>query len=123
MAMAKMATQKMPNPRNHKTKLPRRLAPGKEPSSQKLSHVDAAGRARMVDVGPKPVTDREAVAEGFITLQASTLRAIADETVPKGEVLGVVGHDTTTGRVDSLTTTRQPSRARCASSDVACCLP
>ena len=84
-----MATQKMPNPRNHKTKLPRRLAPGKEPSSQKLSHVDAAGRARMVDVGPKPVTDREAVAEGFITLQASTLRAIADETVPKGEVLGV----------------------------------
>jgi cyclic pyranopterin monophosphate synthase len=42
----------------------------------------------MVDVGPKPITRRRAVAEGYITLQPSTLRAIADETVPKGEVLG-----------------------------------
>jgi cyclic pyranopterin phosphate synthase len=42
----------------------------------------------MVDVGRKPVTAREALAEGFIVLQAATLRAIADETVPKGEVLG-----------------------------------
>ena len=41
----------------------------------------------MVDVGSKPVTAREAVAEGFITLQAQTIRAIAEETVPKGEVL------------------------------------
>lgn len=41
----------------------------------------------MVDVGGKPVTAREAVAEGFITLAAATLRAIADERVPKGEVL------------------------------------
>ena len=54
----------------------------------KLSHVDAAGRARMVDVGHKPATARRAVAEGFITLQAATLQAIADETVPKGEVFG-----------------------------------
>jgi cyclic pyranopterin phosphate synthase len=52
-----------------------------------LTHLDAEGRARMVDVGHKPVTAREAVAEGFITLQAATLRAIADGTVPKGEVL------------------------------------
>jgi cyclic pyranopterin phosphate synthase len=55
----------------------------------RLTHVDAAGRARMVDVGQKPVTDREAIAEGFITLQKSTLQAIADGAVPKGEVLGV----------------------------------
>lgn len=41
----------------------------------------------MVDVGHKPVTAREAVAEGFITLQAATLRAIAEGKVPKGEVL------------------------------------
>ena len=41
----------------------------------------------MVDVGTKPVTARQAVAEGFIILQPQTLRAIADETVPKGEVL------------------------------------
>ena len=41
----------------------------------------------MVDVGAKPVTAREAVAEGFVMLAAETLRAIADESVPKGEVL------------------------------------
>lgn len=41
----------------------------------------------MVDVGPKPMTAREAAAEGFISLQPKTLRAIADGTVPKGEVL------------------------------------
>lgn len=55
---------------------------------QKLTHLDAAGKAQMVDVGGKPLSRREAVAEGYITLQKSTLQAIADETVPKGEVLG-----------------------------------
>jgi cyclic pyranopterin phosphate synthase len=54
----------------------------------RLSHLTPRGKARMVDVGPKPITRRRAVAEGYITLQPSTLRAIADETVPKGEVLG-----------------------------------
>ena len=54
----------------------------------KLSHLDDAGRARMVDVGAKPVTAREATAEGYVMLQPATLRAIADGTVPKGEVLG-----------------------------------
>jgi cyclic pyranopterin phosphate synthase len=53
----------------------------------KLTHLDKKGRAKMVDVGAKPITRREALAEGFITLQASTLRAIAEEKVPKGEVL------------------------------------
>jgi cyclic pyranopterin phosphate synthase len=53
----------------------------------KLSHIDEKGRARMVDVGHKPTTAREAVAEGFITLLPGTLRAIANDTVPKGEVL------------------------------------
>lgn len=52
-----------------------------------LTHLDSQGNARMVDVGHKPVTAREAVAEGFITLQAATLRAIAEDKVPKGEVL------------------------------------
>ncbi len=41
----------------------------------------------MVDVGQKPVTAREAVAEGFITVQQSTILAITTGTVPKGEVL------------------------------------
>src|SRR3954447_25949243 len=56
--------------------------------SAKLTHLDDAGRARMVDVGHKPVTAREAVAEGFVMLRPDTLRAIAEERVPKGEVLG-----------------------------------
>jgi cyclic pyranopterin phosphate synthase len=54
----------------------------------RLSHLDDSGRARMVDVGQKPVTAREAMAEGYIVLQPSTLRAIAEDRVPKGEVLG-----------------------------------
>src|SRR5215213_2462280 len=54
----------------------------------KLTHLDEKGAARMVDVGHKPVTAREAVAEGYVTLQPATLRAIADDAVPKGEVLG-----------------------------------
>jgi cyclic pyranopterin phosphate synthase len=54
-----------------------------------LSHVDEAGRAQMVDVSAKPVSVREAIAEGFISLEAETLRAIAEGTVPKGEVLAV----------------------------------
>ena len=55
----------------------------------KLTHLDAAGRATMVDVGHKAPTAREAVAEGTITLQPATLSAIAAGTVPKGEVLAV----------------------------------
>ncbi len=51
------------------------------------THLDDKGAARMVDVGAKAVTAREAVAEGYITLRPATLRAIADERVPKGEVL------------------------------------
>jgi len=57
-------------------------------SKTRLTHLDDAGSARMVDVGHKPVTAREAVAEGFIVLRPDTLRAIAEERVPKGEVLG-----------------------------------
>ncbi len=41
----------------------------------------------MVDVGHKPATAREAVAEGFVVMRPATLQAIADETLPKGEVL------------------------------------
>src|SRR5438874_7853029 len=55
----------------------------------KLSHVDEGGRAQMVDVSAKPVSLREAVAEGFISLAPATLRAIAEGKVPKGEVLAV----------------------------------
>jgi cyclic pyranopterin phosphate synthase len=55
---------------------------------QKLTHLDESGKAKMVDIGAKPVTARRAVAEGFVLLLPETLRAIAEERVPKGEVLG-----------------------------------
>src|SRR2546423_15353046 len=55
----------------------------------KLSHVDEGGRAQMVDVSGRTVSLREAVAEGFISLAAEALRAIAEGKVPKGEVLAV----------------------------------
>jgi cyclic pyranopterin phosphate synthase len=52
-----------------------------------LSHLDEQGQAQMVDVGHKSPTAREAEGEGFVLMQAATLRAIAEESVPKGEVL------------------------------------
>ena len=52
-----------------------------------LTHLDEHGAARMVDVGQKPVTARQAIAEGFVQMQGRTLRAIADEKIPKGEVI------------------------------------
>jgi cyclic pyranopterin phosphate synthase len=55
----------------------------------RLTHLDSKGRAKMVDVSAKRVTQREAIAEGYVEMLGSTLRAIADETVPKGEVLAV----------------------------------
>ena len=55
----------------------------------KLTHVDEQGRARMVDVGDKEVTRRSATAEGWIRMQPSTLEAIRQDTVKKGDVLAV----------------------------------
>jgi cyclic pyranopterin phosphate synthase len=55
----------------------------------RLTHLDAAGAARMVDVGAKAVTRREAVARGAVRMGADTFRRIADRTVEKGDVLGV----------------------------------
>jgi cyclic pyranopterin phosphate synthase len=55
----------------------------------KLSHVDEAGRARMVDVGDKPVTVRTAAAEGAIRMSRETFRIVANQQVAKGDVLAV----------------------------------
>ena len=55
--------------------------------ASKLTHLDEKGAARMVDVGGKPVTARRAVAEGYISMRPATLQAIAEDRVPKGEVL------------------------------------
>jgi cyclic pyranopterin monophosphate synthase len=53
----------------------------------RLSHVDARGKVRMVDVGEKPVTAREAVARGEITMSAAALKQIRDARVAKGDPL------------------------------------
>ena len=58
-------------------------------NSIKLSHLDEEGRARMVDVGDKPDTERVAVAGGQITMQPATLALIQAGGVKKGDVLTV----------------------------------
>jgi cyclic pyranopterin phosphate synthase len=52
-----------------------------------LTHIDAEGRVRMVDVSPKDETRREAVAEGFVRMGAAARRAIRDRKVSKGDPL------------------------------------
>ena len=53
----------------------------------KLSHVDARGEARMVDVSAKPVHLREAIARGEIRLQKATIRLVTGNKIAKGNVL------------------------------------
>ncbi|HEY2431392.1 MAG TPA: cyclic pyranopterin monophosphate synthase MoaC [Vicinamibacterales bacterium] len=55
--------------------------------SRRLSHVDAAGRIRMVDVGHKAATPREAVARGHIHMSAEALRQVRTGTNKKGDPL------------------------------------
>jgi cyclic pyranopterin phosphate synthase len=55
---------------------------------KKLSHIDRHGEASMVDVSAKPVMRREAIAQGEIRLQKSTLNLIQSQRVAKGNVLG-----------------------------------
>ena len=56
---------------------------------QSLSHLDEQGRARMVDVGAKDETAREAVARGLVTMKPETLKLVAEGGISKGEVLSV----------------------------------
>lgn len=55
--------------------------------TSELTHLDAEGRARMVDVADKPVTARECVARGGVRMAPETLARIAEGRVPKGDVL------------------------------------
>lgn len=55
----------------------------------KLSHLDQAGRARMVDVGDKPMMDRSAVATGTIRMSPDAFRQVAEQAIAKGDVLAV----------------------------------
>ena len=55
--------------------------------TDQLTHLDAQGRATMVDVGDKQVTSRTAIAAGEVRMQPATLAAIRDGDAPKGDVL------------------------------------
>lgn len=77
-------------------KRPRKIthAPERERSSRTrrttkraLTHLDASGDARMVDVGAKADTDRRAVARGRLVLSAETVALVRDGRTPKGDVL------------------------------------
>ncbi len=68
--------------------------PGGDPSGAgggepRLSHLNEAGRAQMVDVSGKPVSRRVAEAEGSIAMKRETLAAIGSGATPKGDVLAV----------------------------------
>jgi cyclic pyranopterin phosphate synthase len=58
-------------------------------NDRELTHFDAAGRARMVDVGEKDETHRVAIARGRVRMQPQTLRTIVEGRAGKGDVLGV----------------------------------
>src|SRR5688572_12535478 len=53
----------------------------------RLTHVDATGQLRMVDVSDKAVTAREAVARGRVTMSEAAVRAVRDATLKKGDAL------------------------------------
>jgi cyclic pyranopterin phosphate synthase len=55
----------------------------------KLSHLDEAGRARMVDVGDKPESARTATAEGMVRMSREAFEQVAAHTIAKGDVLAV----------------------------------
>lgn len=58
-------------------------------AENELSHVNSEGKARMVDVGNKPIQQRMAIAEGFIKLKPDTLKLIKENSIKKGDVLTV----------------------------------
>jgi cyclic pyranopterin monophosphate synthase len=63
--------------------MPRKPAP-----PHMLTHIDAKGEARMVDVSQKPATERIAIAEGAVVMQKATLELITQGNAKKGDVLG-----------------------------------
>ena len=59
------------------------------PAGPALTHLDGSGAARMVDVGPKPVTHRVARAQARVRLSPAALAALAGRDTPKGDALAV----------------------------------
>lgn len=60
---------------------------GGERKRRRLTHIDAGGRARMVDVSGKQPSERRALAESFVRLSRATLAAIAEGGLPKGDAV------------------------------------
>src|SRR5579862_7063567 len=56
-------------------------------SADRLTHIDEAGRARMVDISAKAVTQRSATARGRVNCSADAVQRIADASIAKGSVL------------------------------------
>jgi cyclic pyranopterin phosphate synthase len=66
-------------------RLPSKAKP--DPTRSALTHIDAKGEARMVDVSGKATTERTAVAEGCVVMSKATLDLIVSGTAKKGDVL------------------------------------
>jgi cyclic pyranopterin phosphate synthase len=56
-------------------------------NNERLTHLDADGRARMVDVGSKPLTERVAIARALVRMSPATAAAVAAGDAPKGDVI------------------------------------
>jgi cyclic pyranopterin phosphate synthase len=65
----------------------RKRAAARVGARKTLTHIDARGAARMVDVGAKAVTERRATARGMLLLSTKTLALVRDGGTPKGDVL------------------------------------
>lgn len=57
--------------------------------TERLTHLDEEGQARMVDVGDKPDSTRLAVAEGFVYMRPETLQLVAEGQLKKGDVFAI----------------------------------
>jgi cyclic pyranopterin phosphate synthase len=57
-------------------------------TDETLSHVGAAGEARMVDISAKPITSRQARARAAVRMSGAALQAIVTGNMPKGDVIG-----------------------------------
>jgi len=62
--------------------------PSESPSAPGLTHLDATGSARMVDVSAKPDTDRRALARAVVRVSPQTAALVAAGDAPKGDVIG-----------------------------------
>ena len=65
------------------------MSTGNDGPDLHLTHLDDQGRAKMVDVGGKDITSRQAVARGYVSIQPETARLIREGLMKKGDVLTI----------------------------------